>query len=364
MTLSKLIDARLVLAAGALALAACSTPQPNTALTDAQSAYSTAASDPKVASLAHNELESAREALKASQDTWNNRGDKADVDHYAYIAKQRSATAQEVARRRVAEDRIQNAARVITLEEVLFETGKADLDSGATRAVGDVAIYLKDHPDRRAIVTGYTDSTGSAKLNDKLAADRAAAVRKALIAQGIEPARVDTASVGPAQPVEPNSTESGRQHNRRAEVAIVESGTSGVGTSFTGDVPKNGTSKAPDATIHLTGGNIAAGIGYNWGSGTLTYQGKNYPITVKGLSVGDVGASKVDATGEVYNLKFVDDIEGNFSAMTAGATVGVGGSATAMRNEHGVTIRLISERQGLQFQFAPTGMEIHLKQAS
>ena len=45
----------------------------------------------------------------------------------------------------------------------------------------------------------------------------------------------------------------------------------------------------PDATLRLSGGSFALGIGVNWGSGTLTYRGKNYPVKVKGLSVGRVG---------------------------------------------------------------------------
>src|SRR5215831_11408834 len=53
--------------------------------------------------------------------------------------------------------------------------------------------------------------------------------------------------------------------------------------------------KTPDATIALHGGSIAAGIGISWGSGTLTYKGKDYPIDVKGLSIGDVGATSIEA---------------------------------------------------------------------
>src|SRR4051812_37148714 len=52
-------------------------------------------------------------------------------------------------------------------------------------------------------------------------------------------------------------------------------------------------------TITFTGGAVALGIGYQWGSGILTYGGANYPFKVRGLSVIDVGASRVTGTGRV-----------------------------------------------------------------
>src|SRR5512146_1757511 len=68
--------------------------------------------------------------------------------------------------------------------------------------------------------------------------------------------------------------------------------------------------KAPDATLRLSGGSVAAGVGISWGSGTLTYKDKQYPVEVKGLSVGDVGVTKIEASGKVYNLKSLDDFDG------------------------------------------------------
>jgi hypothetical protein len=72
---------------------------------------------------------------------------------------------------------------------------------------------------------------------------------------------------------------------------------SGVITGFTQAAAK------PDATIRLSSGSVAAGIGFSWGKGTLTYKGKDYPISVKGLSIGKVGITKATASGEVYHLK-------------------------------------------------------------
>lgn len=116
----------------------------------------------------------------------------------------------------------------------------------------------------------------------------------------------------------------------------------------------------PDATIELSGGSVALGIGYTWGSGKLVFQGKQYLLNVSGLSIADVGVSNYTATGSVYNLKKPEDIEGTYAGVTAGATVAGGVSGAAMRNQNGVLIQLSATREGLQFTFAPAGIKITL----
>ena len=66
---------------------------------------------------------------------------------------------------------------------------------------------------------------------------------------------------------------------------------------------------------------MAAGVGLDWGSGTLTYKGKDYPVEVKGLSAGNVGATKIEASGKVYNLKALKDFDGNYTGVAAGACI-------------------------------------------
>src|SRR5450759_1409451 len=61
--------------------------------------------------------------------------------------------------------------------------------------------------------------------------------------------------------------------------------------------------KTPDATLQLSEGQVAVGIGWSWGKGVLTFKEKDYPFKVKALTVGDVGITKEEAEGEVYNLK-------------------------------------------------------------
>ena len=77
----------------------------------------------------------------------------------------------------------------------------------------------------------------------------------------------------------------------------------------------------PDATIDFTGGAVAFIGGVSWGGGTLHYKGKDYPLQVGGLSLGEVGIKKFDAKGEVYHLTKVSDIEGTYAAGAGSITV-------------------------------------------
>lgn len=128
-------------------------------------------------------------------------------------------------------------------------------------------------------------------------------------------------------------------------------------------VPNTSAAKAkkPDAKVEFTGGSVAAGVGYTWGSGTLTYKGAKYPITVDGLSAGSVGATDITASGKVYHLKKLEDFEGNYTAASAGATVGGGGSVTTMRNQNGVVIDSVSTTQGLKISLDAGGVKIKLR---
>ncbi len=121
-------------------------------------------------------------------------------------------------------------------------------------------------------------------------------------------------------------------------------------TSLLALLPAMAADQGPDATIELSGGSVAVGIGYTWGSGKLIFQGKPYPLKVDGISIADVGVSDYAATGSVYNL----------AAATAGVTVAGGVSGAAMRNQNGVLIQLSATREGLQFTFAPAGLKISL----
>ena len=119
--------------------------------------------------------------------------------------------------------------------------------------------------------------------------------------------------------------------------------------------------KKPDATLKLSGGSVAAGLGISWGSGTLTYKGKDHPVDVKGLSVGDVGITRIEASGKVHNLKDLADFDGNYTAVGAGAAVAGGGSVVTMRNQNGVTVDLVATTQGVKIAIGGGGVDMKIK---
>jgi hypothetical protein len=121
------------------------------------------------------------------------------------------------------------------------------------------------------------------------------------------------------------------------------------------------TADEPSATVDLTGGAVAAGIGYVWGNGNLIYKGKSHKFKLSGLSIVDVGIAHITASGVVYNLRDINDFNGNYIAVSAGLTVAGGGSAAVLRNEHGVVIKLLSTSEGLRFNLSGDGVGIKLQ---
>jgi hypothetical protein len=119
---------------------------------------------------------------------------------------------------------------------------------------------------------------------------------------------------------------------------------------------------APDATLQLSEGSVAAGLGFSWGGGTLTFRGKRYPVSVDGLSVGSVGISRATASGSVFNLKKLEDFNGTYTAVGAGAAVGGGASIATMQNQNGVRITLRSRSQGVKFTLGGAGVSLNIKQ--
>jgi outer membrane protein OmpA-like peptidoglycan-associated protein len=107
----------------------------------------------------------------------------------------------------------------------------------------------------------------------------------------------------------------------------------------------------PDAIIKLRGDSFALGFGFSWGSGTLTYRGKDYPVEMQGFSLVDIGVSRIDAVGRVYNLKNLSDFNGNYTGVDAGLTLAGGGIAAALRNQNGVNVVFVSTTRGLEFAF-------------
>ena len=122
------------------------------------------------------------------------------------------------------------------------------------------------------------------------------------------------------------------------------------------------SAQSPDGVIELSGGAVAVGIGYTWGSGTLIFQGNRYPLNVSGLSVASVGVTDYTAAGSVEGLHSPQDINGVFTAVSAGGTLGGGANISAMKNQNGVVIHLTSTTQGLSLSLAAEGLKISLAQ--
>ncbi len=117
----------------------------------------------------------------------------------------------------------------------------------------------------------------------------------------------------------------------------------------------------PDAILKISAKAIGVGAGYSWGAGKLTYKGKEYDVDVAGLNVGTVGVTSIDAVGEVYYLKKVEDLNGNYTAATAGGTIGGGAGALSMRNSNGVMVAMTATTKGVSLTLGVSGVTLAVK---
>lgn len=187
-------------------------------------------------------------------------GSGADVSHYAYLSSRYSEIAREhsnlmltqerLAKLELERQRLQLALReakltsaqqqgrwledqilslvttqtdrglVMTLGDVLFDPGHAELKSSANRTVLKVVQFLQLNPRRVVRIEGYTDSTGDREDNLKLSRDRAQAVADVLTDLGVDEKRIQVAGYGQEFPVDANASERGRAQNRRVEIVF------------------------------------------------------------------------------------------------------------------------------------------------
>jgi outer membrane protein OmpA-like peptidoglycan-associated protein len=272
----------------ALFLAGCAaTPPAASELAQARASYEAARADPQVPEHARAELELAGRALAEAE-----RAAPGERAHRAYLAEQRSRIARELAHARAAErqslqarlreaeearDRAQARAKeveeardlndrlsaqlrrlqaqvaelqaretergwILTLAgDLLFDAGNAAIKPGGRRALVNLARFMREHPERKIVIEGFTDDRGSPPVNQRLSEQRAAAVRDVLVREGIEPERIAAHGFGAAYPVASNSDHAGRQLNRRVEILIGET----VGRAATG-----GTRSRPESAAH------------------------------------------------------------------------------------------------------------------
>jgi outer membrane protein OmpA-like peptidoglycan-associated protein len=156
----------------------------------------------------------------------------AAAQRQAQLSQQEASSAQEEARsieRRNAmlEAQLRELAAtksdrglVITMNDVLFDSGSAALRPGGRRLVARLSEFLREYPERTLAVEGFTDSVGDDLHNQQLSERRAAAVQIAMMEEGIDGSRILVRGYGEAFPVASNDTAEGRQRNRRVEVVI------------------------------------------------------------------------------------------------------------------------------------------------
>lgn len=118
----------------------------------------------------------------------------------------------------------------------------------------------------------------------------------------------------------------------------------------------------PDATVQLNGGKAGLGVGVTWATGTLHFEGREIPVSVRGLSLANVGGGSISATGNVYHLKQASDFAGNYAAVSAGAALAGGGALVAMKNEKGVVIQMRSTTVGADLDLGVKGMQVSVNQ--
>ena len=212
---------RYVAVAVVLLLAGCSAPAPRD---DAlQAAY--AASESEVASLEARlrESEEARQQAQARAKELEQARDLSD----RLSAELRRLEAQVAALKTHETEH----GWILTLgSDVLFDIGDAKLKPEGRRAIAKVARFMREQPERKIVIEGFTDDRGSPRLNQRLSEARAQAVRDALVEEGVEPQRIVARGLGPAYPVAGNNDAHGRSLNRRVEILLGET----VGRAATG----------------------------------------------------------------------------------------------------------------------------------
>lgn len=114
---------------------------------------------------------------------------------------------------------------VISLSDILFDVGKSTLKPGSQASIQRIAVVLTQYPQHQILVEGHTDATGGDAFNLQLSRDRATSVRTALVAGGVEASRITAEGFGESRPVASNDNAAGRQQNRRVEIVIVGAGT-------------------------------------------------------------------------------------------------------------------------------------------
>lgn len=248
----------LILATGLL-MACSSAPKAPDGSAEVRAKLTQLQSDSQLATLAPVAIKEAEAAVSRAEEP---RKDTKYSQHLVYLADRKVDTAVALATARLLEDKrneisdqateAQLASRtreadalrrqlaelnakqterglVITLGDVLFETGKADLKGTATANLAKLTAFLTQEPNRSLVIEGHTDSVGSESYNQVLSQNRADSVKVFLLNQGVAANRITAYGKGESSPVASNDDSSGRQMNRRVEVIIATPGQASAG---------------------------------------------------------------------------------------------------------------------------------------
>jgi hypothetical protein len=122
--------------------------------------------------------------------------------------------------------------------------------------------------------------------------------------------------------------------------------------------------RVPVGVVSLNFKSVGVGIGGSSGDGVLSFQGRDYPFSISGLNLADVGVSNFQGAGKVYELKNVNDFPGNYASAQATFAVRGGQSEVSMRNGKGVTIVILAnegKESGTRFNLGPSGVTLRLR---
>ncbi|MFA5676835.1 MAG: OmpA family protein [Pseudomonas sp.] len=231
-------------------LTACASNEPNPQLEQARSQVTELQNHSKARQFAAIETEDAEKALNQADFAFREGAEPHEVEHLAYLTERRVELARQTIALRSAEQQLEGVSEerartrleardaqirqlqeelnakqtergsVVTFGSVLFELNKADLKPAAHAEVQKLARFLQEHANRKVLIEGFTDSTGSDSYNLQLSQARADSVRHALVRAGVEPNRIQTVGLGKAHPVADNNSPASRAMNRRVEVTI------------------------------------------------------------------------------------------------------------------------------------------------
>ena len=256
-----------VMIASVFLLAACATgPKSPDGAAEARSKLTAIQEDPELANRARVEIREAEKAVKLAEEPLP-RSESELGSHRVYLAEQKVEIARATATTKKAEDerqqfgeqrsdarleaRTREADRaradaaearsseadmqrrmdelqakqtergmVVTLGDVLFDTGSAQLRGRAGQNLDKLAGFMNQYPDHRLLIEGHTDNVGSAAYNKRLSEQRAESVREYLTQRGVASNRINVVGIGLQRPIASNDTEAGRQQNRRVEIVI------------------------------------------------------------------------------------------------------------------------------------------------